>query len=201
MFTINLKKLTLIELIFGYNNCTYLSLNLKMDLSMEQHTPEYLINKLSLIKHPEGGYYKLTYKSTETVSVESMPTRFTIDHSYSTGIFYFLEKNDFSAFHRIKQDEMWHFYYGSPLNIHVIDNNEKYSCIKLGVNFENGEIPQAVVNAGYFFAAEVCDKKLYSLVGCTVSPGFEFEDFEMPDRATLIKQFPQHLKIIENFTR
>jgi predicted cupin superfamily sugar epimerase len=159
------------------------------------------IEKLGLQAHPEGGFFKQTYKSHEFILKTALPERFSGDRAFSTGIYYLLNKNDFSAFHVINQDEMWHFYDGSPLTIHVIDKKGTYSKIKLGRDIDNGEQPQAVVKAGCFFAAEVNNKEWYSLVGCTVAPGFDFEDFQMPSRDKLIGMYPQHIKIIKMLTR
>ena len=159
------------------------------------------IERLGLEAHPEGGFFKQTYKSHELIPKSALPERFPGDRAFSTGIYYLLNKNDFSAFHVIHQDEMWHFYDGSPLTIHVIDKQGTYSTIKLGRDIDHGEQPQAVVKAGCFFAAEVNNKESYSLVGCTVAPGFDFEDFKMPSRDQLIGMYPQHKEIIQMFTR
>jgi len=168
----------------------------------KMNTAEYWINKLDLIRHPEGGYYKQTYKADELIPLDALPHRFTFDHSYSTCIYYLLNKTDFSAFHRISQDELWHFYYGSPITIHIIDPADNYYYSeKVGINPEKDEFPQSIVKAGYWFAAEVNDKNSFSLLGCTVSPGFEFEDFELADRKKLIKIYPQHKNLISKFTR
>jgi predicted cupin superfamily sugar epimerase len=161
----------------------------------------YWIEKLGLQAHPEGGFFIQTYKSHEIISKTALPERFSGDRAFSTGIYYLLNQDDFSAFHVINQDEMWHFYDGSSLTIHVIDKRGTYSKIKLGRDIDNGEYPQAVVKAGCFFAAEVNNKDLYSFVGCTVAPGFDFEDFEMPSRNKLVEMFPQNIEIIKMFTR
>jgi predicted cupin superfamily sugar epimerase len=111
-----------------------------------------------------------------------------------------LEKTDFSAFHAIQQDEVWHFYEGSSLTIHIIDQTGKYTAAKLGRDIAGGESFQAVVRAGCWFAAAVNDTETYALVGCTVAPGFEFADFEMADRHRLVALYPEHRNIIENYT-
>lgn len=108
---------------------------------------------------------------------------------------------DFSAFHRLHSDEMWHFYEGSGLVVHVIEPSGSYSKICLGRNAEKGQVFQAVVTAGCWFASEVIDQKSYALVGCTVAPGFDFEDFELATRPELSSACPQHRELIERLTR
>ncbi len=159
------------------------------------------IELLELEKHPEGGYFRETYRSMEIIVKEHLPNRFNGDRSFSTAIYFLLKGNDFSALHRMKQDELFHFYDGSPLTIHVIDSSGNYYKKKLGRNIKNGEVPQATVKAGWIFGASVNDSNSYSLVGTTVAPGFDFEDFELLSRDQLIELFPQHKKIIEKLTR
>jgi hypothetical protein len=161
---------------------------------------QYWIDKLGLLAHPEGGYFKEIYRCHETINKEHLPKRFEADRNYSTSIYFLLAETSFSAFHKIKQDELWHFHYGNSLTIHIISPNGEYTHQKLGLDLDKGERPQVIVPAGYYFAAEVNDKSAYVLCGCTVAPGFDFEDFEMPKRDRLIKMFPQHETIITKVT-
>jgi predicted cupin superfamily sugar epimerase len=162
----------------------------------------YWIEKYGLSPHPEGGYYAETYRATENVPHEALPGRFTGDRSFSTGIYFLLESQNFSAFHRIKADEMWHFYAGEALDIFVIDQETgQLQIIKLGNNPENGETFQAVVPAGAWFGSRPAKDSAYALVGCTVAPGFDFADFEMAERAALQMQFPELTQIIQELTR
>lgn len=158
---------------------------------------KFWVNKLGLIEHPEGGFYKEIYRSNEIIEKRALPERFTGDRAFCTSIYFLLRGTDISAFHRIKQDEIWHFYYGSSLTIHEIDKNGQYFTPKLGSNLDNNEFFQVVVKAGCYFGATVNDKDSYSLVGCTVAPGFDFDDFEMAKRDELIARYPEHRKIIE----
>ncbi len=160
---------------------------------------QYWIEKLQLQPHPEGGYYKETYRSKE--SIASSGNVFPGGRSYSTGIYFMLSTGNFSAFHRIKSDEMWHFYAGKGINIYVIQSNGKLEVIKLGDNPDNGEVFQAIVPAGAWFASRVEEPNSYSLVGCTVAPGFDFQDFKMADRDVLVNSFPQHKELITELTR
>ena len=161
---------------------------------------EYWIEKLKLQKHPEGGWFKEVYKSDEKILKDHLHKRFSGARHHSTSIYFLLSGNEFSAFHRIKSDELWHFYEGSAITVHMIDENGKYSKALVGNNFDNGEAFQNVVPHGVWFASELSDKNSYALVGCTVAPGFDFEDFEMGDRDTLLKMFPMHKEIITRLT-
>jgi predicted cupin superfamily sugar epimerase len=162
----------------------------------------YWIEKYHLQAHPEGGYYAETYRSKELIGQQALPERFTGDRSFSTGIYFLLETHNFSALHRIQSDEMWHFYAGSALDIFVIDpETRKLEVIKLGNDPEKGETFQAVVPAGTWFGSRPASGSDYSLVGCTVAPGFDFQDFEMADRVTLQSQFPEFEELIQELTR
>ena len=160
-----------------------------------------LIASLNLQSHPEGGWYRETYRSTETISANELPDRFDGPRSFATAIYFLLNSESFSALHRIKADEQWHFYSGSALTIHVIRRDGHYAPIKLGQNLEQGESFQAVVPHGCWFGATVDTPESYALVGCSVSPGFDFKDFEMAQREILKKEFPQHTELIDRLTR
>lgn len=159
-----------------------------------------LIDKLELIPHPEGGYYRETYRSSGVIAHSALKD-FGGDRNFSTAIYFMLTSESFSALHRIKQDEVWHFYAGSPLHVHAIDPKGNYTKNLLGINMANGEVPQLVVKAGDWFGASVANKGSFSLVGCTVAPGFDFRDFEMGTREQLNTLFPQHAELIRSLTR
>jgi predicted cupin superfamily sugar epimerase len=159
------------------------------------------IEALQLKPHPEGGYFRETYRCEEVVAREHLPSRFSGDRAFSTAIYFLLSETDFSALHRIQQDEVWHHYDGSCLTIHVIDAAGNYTAILLGKDLAAGEQPQAVVKAGCLFGASVNDPRSYVLVGCTVAPGFDFADMTLPSRAQLLAQYPQHRQVIERLTR
>lgn len=161
---------------------------------------KYLKEKLSLLDHPEGGYYKEIYRSKGIIPNNAIP-EFNGDRNYCTSIYFLLTSDNFSAFHRIKQDEIWNFYEGDGLEVHVIHPNGIYECLRLGLDFENGEVPQAVVPADSWFASTVKEGGEYSLVGCTVAPGFDFEDFELGGRKSLTNLFPVHKEIIKTLTK
>jgi uncharacterized protein len=150
--------------------------------------------------HPEGGYFAETYRSAEKIPHHALPNRFKSDRSFSTGIYFLLESHHISALHRIESDEMWHFYAGCPLNVYTIDSEGVLKIISLGNNPENGEVFQAIVPAGVWFGSKPAEPDSYSFVGCTVAPGFDFEDFEMKSRTELLAKFPQHQTIVEMLT-
>jgi uncharacterized protein len=168
---------------------------------MTEKNAKYWVERLKLEPHPEGGYFRQTYKADLMIAREALPTRFGGARAASTAIYFLLEGQNFSAFHRLQSDEVWHFYAGSPLLVHVIEATGKHTAIPLGDDPEAGQSVQAVVPAGCWFASHVADWKSWALVGCTVAPGFDFEDFEMGKRAELVKKYPQHKEIIERLTR
>ena len=164
-------------------------------------TEQYLIDHYQLEQHPEGGFYKETYRSKGIIKSECLPGEFKGERNFSTAIYFLLRKGDFSAFHRIKSDECWHFYEGDSLLVHIIDIAGNYSCIRLGRNVKEGETYQFIVPAGCWFASEPAPGTSYAFVGCTVAPGFDFADFEMASKAAIIKQYPQHQKLLERLCR
>ncbi len=161
----------------------------------------YWISRLNLTKHPEGGYYRSTYASPVQIAQSALPPGFTGPRLASTAIYFLVDGSNFSAFHRLQSDEVWHFYAGSALIIHVIAPDGPASEILLGDDPESGESFQCVVKAGCWFGARVRDSKSFALVGCTMAPGFDFEDFELATRAELTGLFPQHRELIERLTR
>jgi len=162
---------------------------------------DYWIKNLGLTEHPEGGYYRETYRSAEEIGGASLPHRYRQARAFSTSIYYLLEGDNVSRLHRLKSDELWHFYAGSSLSIHVIDGNGSYSRIRLGSDFDRGEVFQTVVAAGIWFGATVDDPESYSLMGCTIAPGFDFDDYELASREELLSLCPAHQPIIDRLTR
>ncbi len=162
---------------------------------------EYYINNLGLEKHPEGGWFKEVYRAEEETAAEHLPERYSGSRHYSTSIYFLLTTDTFSAFHRIRSDELWHFYEGSPVTIYMIDSAGNYSEVTLGRNIDNGEVLQCVIPYGVWFGAKVNAADSFCLVGCTVAPGFHFDDFELASRDKLTSDYPQHKEIIEKLTR
>lgn len=158
-----------------------------------------IIKKLRLTSHPEGGYYLETYRSKQKMEEDSLRKHYKGSRNVSTAIYYLLEGRQVSHFHKLKSDEIWHFYKGSSAALHCL-NVSGYEKIIVGNNLSKGEVPQYVINAGTWFAAEVKNKKSYSLIGCTVAPGFNFVDFKLANRSELLRKFSEHKKLILRFT-
>lgn len=164
-------------------------------------TAKDYVDHLRLQPHPEGGYYKEIYRSSSIISAGCLPSAFNGDRNFATSIYFLLQQGDYSAFHRIRSDEGWHFYDGGALLIHVIDQTGNYTCQKLGRKIYEGEALHYVVPAGSWFASEPADDTSFALVGCTVSPGFDFADFEMAKEESLLQDYPQHQTIIKRLCR
>jgi predicted cupin superfamily sugar epimerase len=157
-----------------------------------------LVDRLDLLPHPEGGYYRETYRSDFS---HLPPNSFGIKEkrSISTAIYFLLTQGNFSAFHRIKQDELWHHYMGDAVAVHTISPEGEYHKLLLGKDLGEGEFPQHMVKGGTWFASETLG--VYSLAGCTVAPGFDFADFELPKRESLLDLFPHLTEEITGLTR
>ncbi|AQQ53550.1 cupin domain-containing protein [Planococcus lenghuensis] len=155
------------------------------------------ISKLSLTRHPEGGYYCQSFVSDEEVHPDSQ----TGARRLYTSIYFLLESGDVSRFHRLKSDELWYYHIGSSLTIHTIDSAGSYEAKKLGLNLEDGERPQVLIKAGTIFGATIDEDNAFSLVGCMVAPGFVFEDFELFERRQLLEAYGQHESIIRRLTK
>lgn len=156
------------------------------------------IRRLELVPHPEGGYFRETYRAPLRVTGAEGRVR-----NASTAIYFLLRRGQFSALHRISSDELWHFYAGGSLAVHAIFPDGTLSTWKLGMDIASGESPQCVVPAGAWFGAELVEDDPatdFALVGCTVAPGFEFHDFELANRADLISCFPRHAELIARLT-
>jgi len=162
---------------------------------------QYWVDKLAMQKHPEGGYFKETYRAAEVIAKTGLPSRYSGKRNFATAIYYLLVENDFSAFHRIKSDETWHFYHGTGLELFEIDSAGNLEKILLGPHPDSDMQFQYTIAAGNWFASSVFEKKGYALMGCTVAPGFDFNDFELADANTLASSFPEHEAIIKALTR
>ncbi len=157
---------------------------------------QHWVSKLGLLPHPEGGYYKRTYESEERTTDNELAVSFEGERKLYTSIYFLLTSDNVSHFHRLIADELWYYHAGSSLTIHVIDELGDYKEIKLGMDLDNGEVPQALVPKNSIFGSSVMGDDACSLVGCMVSPGFEFQDFELFTQAELLTKYPQHEGII-----
>lgn len=165
------------------------------NVSASPSAKDELIRRLDLKPHPEGGFFSETYRSADSVRRADGSTQ---TRSASTAIYYLLCDGAHSAWHRIKSDEVWHFYAGEPLNVHVLAKTGSLIMHRLGNALIHPDaVFHAVVPAGRWFAAECANPATYALVGCTVAPGFEFSEFELADVDALKARHPQHAAFIE----
>lgn len=151
----------------------------------------YWVEKLEMLPHPEGGFYKETYRSEQSIP--------GTNRQLMTGIYFLLTSDNVSRFHRIKSDEMWFYHAGSPLIVHTLDENG-HSQNHVGLDFEAGQQPQFLVPKDTIFGSSVLLEDSYSLVSCVVAPGFDFADFELFSKEELLPLFPAHKAIIERLT-
>lgn len=160
-----------------------------------------IIDALGLVPHPEGGYYKETYRSDEPFSGASLPDRYHGDRPFSTAIYYLLTDREFSAFHRVASDEIFHFYAGDAVHLTIVSPEGTIERETLGNDVVRGQSPQVRVPRGYWQGLRLRPGGEYALLGATVSPGFDFADFEMGDRKELLGQFPNLADEILGLTR
>ncbi|ENK0556648.1 cupin domain-containing protein [Clostridium sporogenes] len=160
----------------------------------------YFIEKLDMTAHPEGGYYKESFISGENITDSDLTTTFEDKRILWTSIYFLLRNGEVSNFHRLKSDEMWYYHSGSPLTIYMITPEGELITEQLGLDIEKGEKPQVLVPKNYIFGSAM-NNKGYALVGCMVSPGFEFRDFELFERNTLLNLYPKYKETIEKLTR
>lgn len=168
--------------------------------SPKPKTAEGWIQQLGLKPHPEGGFYRETYRSSEKVKGAHLPRRFKGARCLSTSIYFLLKTGQVSRFHRILADEIWHFYRGDPVRIHFLFQNGSYAYQDLGVSEAAGAF-QAVIPAGVWFGAEIHPGGRFALMGCTVAPGFDFKDFCLAGRKQLLKKYPDFKSTILRLTR
>ena len=158
----------------------------------------YWIEALDMIAHPEGGYFRETFRADEKVEPAHLPQRYTEARTMGTSIYFLLTTESVSNFHRLNSDEIWHFHTGGAARIHMIMPGGEYVHYDIGADLATGQSFQVIIPRHSWFAAEVITGD-YILVGCTVSPGFEFADFELADRKVLSEAYPELSGLIENF--
>lgn len=149
----------------------------------------------------EGGYFVETYRAKESVGNDALPERYEEGKSLSTAILYLVTPDTKSHFHRLKSDEVYHFYLGDPVELVLIHPNGSTKVLYLGHNLRAGQFVQAVVPAGMWQGLSLLEGGEYALMGTTVAPGFDFTDFELGEREELLRKFPLHKNYIEKLTR
>jgi len=160
----------------------------------QKHTAKELITKLGLTRIPEeGGFFRETYRSLQ----ETQTPRGV--RACGTAIYVLITPDEFSTLHRVSSDEIFHFYAGSPVEMFQLFEDGLSQKITLGSDVFTGQFPQVVVPAGVWQGTRLQDGGAWALLGCTVSPGFEFADFELADRARLVQRFPALAPDISRF--
>lgn len=161
-------------------------------------SPDEVIALLGLAPHPEGGHFAEVFRSALGVTSAAHPG----PRAASTAIYFLLKAGELSALHRVRSDEVWHHYAGDALELHAITETQ-HTCHRLGRDLSRGERPMAVIAAGVWQAARVVENPRhgYALVGCTVAPGFDFADFELPSREDMFRNLPAHAEWVRKLTR
>lgn len=154
---------------------------------------EQWIEFLQMEEHPEGGYYKSSFTSEDRMDFQSHNG----ERPLYTSIYFLLRSQDLSHFHRLKSDELWYYHAGSALTVHIINEDGAYRQERLGIAIADGEKPQVLVPKGSIFGSTVDREDSFSLVGCMVAPGFDYNDFELFTQKQLKADYPQHEEIIE----
>lgn len=157
---------------------------------MESDQVKYWVDTLGLKEHPEGGFYRETYRSTRRHEGRNL----------ATNIHYLLPGSGFSRFHRLRYDEHWYFHYGASLRLYFLLEDGRLEEHLLGLHPHKGESPSLLVPGKTIFGGEVTDKRSFTLVSCNMSPGFHFDDFEMLSNQELKRKFPHHAAIIDKLT-
>jgi uncharacterized protein len=170
-------------------------------MKMMDRNAEQWADMLQMAPHPEGGWYRETYRSEGSIPADALAPVFDGERSFCTSILFLLTADSFSAFHRIKSDELWHFHTGDAIVVHEIADDGSYTRHVLGSDPLAGQQFQCAVRAGSWFASEVAEGGSFGLVGCTVAPGFDFRDFELAEGAALGALFPQHDALVARLTR
>ena len=150
------------------------------------YSAEYFIRALDLEPHVEGGYCRELFKSPQIFG----------ERPLSSTIYYLLKAGQVSRFHRLKSDELWFFHCGDPLLIHQIDSRGNMATERLGLEVSRKDKPQIAIAAGNIFGAELSARGSFCLVSCMVSPGFDYQDFEIFTEEYLLAKYPQHQAVI-----
>lgn len=156
---------------------------------------------LHLVPHPEGGSYIQTYKASETIGPEALGNRYDGPRAASTAIYYLLEPGTFSEMHRLRSDEVFHFYLGDPVEMLQLWPDGSSHVVRLGIDLSVGQKPQVVVPKNVWQGSRLIAGGRFALLGCTVAPGFEFADYESGERDVLIAQAPKQRRLITELTR
>lgn len=159
-----------------------------------------VIQLLELNQHPEGGYYREIYRSSDSISLDAINQNNSGLRNLATSIYYLLESGQVSKLHRLKSDEIWYFHTGSPIYI-ICLLKAQISTILLGSDLDKGQVPQAIIKAGTIFGASPMNNHSYTLVGCMVAPGFDFTDFEFVKKEEIMKDYSDSFRLLINYIK
>jgi uncharacterized protein len=163
-------------------------------------TAEDLIRRLNLIPHPEGGYYRETYRCPEKLPRTALAARYDSARAAGTAIYYVLTAETYSRLHRLRSDEIYHFYLGDPVTmLHLCPDGTTRELV-LGSNILRGELSQVVIPRDVWQGSFVCPGGRFALLGATVAPGFDFADYEAGERADLLRRYPAQKELITRLT-
>lgn len=164
-------------------------------------TAEEIIAKFNLVAHPkEGGYFTETYRSVEKFDEEKLPCRYESERNVSTAIYYLLTEHSISLMHRLKSDEVFHFYLGDEMEMLHLFEDGTSQTVRFGDDIKSGALPQVVVPRNVWQGARLKPGGRFALIGCTVAPGFDYQDYEHGQRGDLIQRFPKQKDLIEALT-
>jgi predicted cupin superfamily sugar epimerase len=165
-------------------------------------TAEEIKQLLNLEAHPrEGGYFRQTWKSEEEIPLSALPSRYGGARAAGTAIYYLLEPSTFSEMHRLISDEVFHFYFGDPVEMLQLWPDGSSRVVQLGSDLASGTMPQLVVPKGVWQGSRLAPGGRVALLGCSVSPGFDYADYETGRRAELVREYPESAALIELLTR
>ncbi len=169
---------------------------------MSEITAEEIKRRLGLRPHPrEGGWFVETWRAQERIAGAALPERYGAERAAGTAIYYLLEPGNFSEMHRLRSDEVFHFYLGDPVEMLQLRPDGTGRRVILGTDFAAGEFPQMVVPQGVWQGSRLIEGARFALLGCTVSPGFDYADYETGTRAELLAEWREWADLIEGLTR
>lgn len=158
--------------------------------------------RLHLEPHPrEGGWFRETWKADQALPASALPARYAGQRAAGTAIYYLLEPNSFSEMHRLQSDEIFHFYLGDPVEMVHLFADGSGRRVVLGSDVASGQWPQMIVPKGVWQGSRLVAGGQLALLGCTVSPGFEYEDYESGSRDDLVRDWPEWRELIHALTR
>lgn len=161
---------------------------------------EEIARRLGLAPHPEGGFYRETWRAAERTPRSALPDRYDGPRAFGTAIYYLLTPDTFSAVHRVASDELFHFYMGDPVEMLLLPPDGPSRVVLLGTDLDADQEPQVVVPRGWWQGCRLRKGGEYALMGTTVCPGFDFADFELGDVDALVARYPEHARMIDELT-